>query len=133
MNNALLHNNFNFNFSNQHSNPPAWKCGPFRKDSCNFLEFLVFSGFFLLASILPKIGSVAGSGALLGPRPVWLDFGGGEGPEEKRGETRRIEEGPPEKETGRGESRTNDTRKGETRRIEEDEEKRGETRRPRRP
>ena len=29
MNNALLHNNFNFNFNNQHSNPPAWKCGPF--------------------------------------------------------------------------------------------------------
>ena len=37
--------------------------------------------------------TIPGSGALLGPRPVWLDFWGRGGP---RGETRRIEEGPPE-------------------------------------
>ena len=55
MNNALLHNNFNFNFSNQHSNPPAWKCGPFPKDSSNFLDFLVFSVFFFWPQFCPKL------------------------------------------------------------------------------
>ena len=132
MNNALLHNNFNFNFSNQHSNPPAWKCGPFPKDSSNFLDFLVFSVFFFWPQFCPKLALwrvlelcwVQGlSGWILGAGRAQRRN------EEKRGESRRdprrIEE------TGRGESRTNDTRKGETRGIEEARpEKRGETRSP---
>ena len=128
MNNALLHNNFNFNFNNQHSNPPAWKCGPFPKDSCNFLDFPVFSVFsfglnFAQNWLCGGFWSSAGSKACL------AGFWGRGGP---RGETRRNEEnrgGTPgeSRRTGRGESRTTHTRKGETRRIEEARpEKRGE-------